>query len=810
MGNKKVFTNKVFDYKTQKVKITGNIKKTIDFFKKLRIAYERLFHMFCEINEYVDDRKSMFSDIWYSRKRGSGIPVINGVLIDETAYEMYVWKLRDIPANVIIEALFFGNNDSAFECGFLKEEINNYNSCSIAIFNPSPFLIESTIQNDYKYIVSDGYFSSAYENTYRGERFYTYEERESSKTLIGIVSNDYDVFSFLNLIEYETQDLIMSISCSMFKKNRESILSQLKKCGLNIYKVLFVDGAIFETAPKRRAVIYASRDIISDEVLIYNMRLVNGKEMTIEDDSFAISYDYLTYGRFSFNDVKMITDKSKESIQRRKPQTHEFSDEIKIQYRYVNRNGRVSAIASYNSIPDEKGKSKRLIKETEKGLRFKSEGELPYRLDNVAFDEKNYEVISNDIKRAFMGRMTDLSLKSLWYVNRNELFMTNGYEDDVCRVIFNSKYLIGSVKCESIFDGAFLEAIKQLIDDFGTVGEKEKVVKQLYKLFNVLIIKDVVSFNPFSDILRNITNRMEEEQYEVRNALTKKNLSMMEQRKMLRGIVSDGDWRYTDNLKLIIVFFRLFTAVPIREMMALNWGDIQYNKDYDFTQVSITRAIDRKGKLIEYGERGDWIKRRMIPLVPELETLLILKRKKLMRNYSLSEDSLNGMPLFSEKYSADGCRRMKYEEFNDIYRKAILEIEIPEMIVKLPGEREVETDLNRFYSDIFISNFKYMANHICYLKAGEISHVLGMSAADTKDIYYIDYDNDAIQYEIYKKLCRWSYLLYDKNTEADDYSKRYSNVYKYRFASKKQGKINIEVKNELGVDIQLTVVNNDD
>ena len=86
-----------------------------------------------------------------------------------------------------------------------------------------------------------------------------------------------------------------------------------------------------------------------------------------------------------------------------------------------------------------------------------------------------------------------------------------------------------------------------------------------------------------------------------------------------------------------------------------------------------------------------------------------------------------------------------------------------------------------------------------------------MSAEDTKDIYYIDYDNDSIQYEMFKKLCRWSYLLHDRDIDGlDEYNKRFSNSYNYSFISDKTCKLNIEINNEMGADIQLIVENDND
>ena len=70
----------------------------------------------------------------------------------------------------MIEAQFYSGskNESAYECGFITDMINNGLKDSVLI-NPSPFLVREA--NCRKYIVIDEYIKNAYKREFKGKDF---------------------------------------------------------------------------------------------------------------------------------------------------------------------------------------------------------------------------------------------------------------------------------------------------------------------------------------------------------------------------------------------------------------------------------------------------------------------------------------------------------------------------------------------------------------------------------------------------------------------------------------------------------------
>ena len=133
---------------------------------------------------------------------------------------------------------------------------------------------------------------------------------------------------------------------------------------------------------------------------------------------------------------------------------------------------------------------------------------------------------------------------------------------------------------------------------------------------------------------------MSVEQYEVRNALTKKHLTIEEQRQLTRQYESASE------LEIIIILFRLFTAIPVKEMLAIRYGEINKIKDYGFYQVDIVKVIDKDGQHRVFGEKNDWNRYRKIPLINELGLFIEKRKQAWMKRYNLSEKQINKIPVF--------------------------------------------------------------------------------------------------------------------------------------------------------------------
>lgn len=100
----------------------------------------------------------------------------------------------------------------------------------------------------------------------------------------------------------------------------------------------------------------------------------------------------------------------------------------------------------------------------------------------------------------------------------------------------------------------------------------------------------------------------------------------------------------------------------------------------------------------------------------------------------------------------------KYTVATKICRQIIEAAKIPTQELVLPGNDEIIVDMNKYMGDIFYSNFRHRANHICSFSRGELSYVLGNKGPDTFSQHYCDYSNDLVQYSMAQKLRRWTHV----------------------------------------------------
>ncbi len=813
----KDFPGKEFDLKKRKIVFTGKVKDAIDYFDALRIARERLFHMYCELQGYPDlSGGNVFRKVWYAKKNASGIPVIGGKSIDETLYEDYVWRIRDVPATDLVATLLYkSNNTSAFECGFFVKEILQLTADHTLVFNPSPFVISDTIEFNYKYAVPDMYYTKVYNDQFKCNRFIGYQDGIDNPfdSIIGTIYSQYDSDCFRELLNNVKVSAIFCIPVTVFCEVREELLAGLDQNGFVIDKLLVLDTALFEANPKKRIIIYSKKSgSINDEMVsAFSMRLIDGR-MIIDEKSYQLTAEYIAVGKMTIKDIEAATNK-RQVICRKKPLEYNFSKEIKLQYKFTERNGVKAAIASYKSYPDEHGKSKKILSDREKGLRFKSDMDLRLRLERVMLEDEVADIVSKDIRKAFADRLYELSIKSLWYINRKKMSNMDSYNEEIFREAFSGESAIGNMKCIDFVKGDTALYLEKLLTGKTTL-EKADYIKQFHKLFSMLVQQKVIMFNPMTNMLKELYNRMEDEQYEVRNALTKKNLLIEEQIAMLKNTECAHIKTEIRLLHMLIVYFRLLTPVPVREMLALNWSDLCINDDYRFMQVSVTRLIERDNKSTIYGTQNDWKRFRIIPIAPEVAVRLSKWKNILLKKYGLTEEALANKPIFGEDYDRKEPKRLKYETVNRICRKAIDSINIEELEVTLPGDNELITDLNKYNSDLYLSNYKYHANHTCKMTKGEINYVMGNIADDTFSKHYCDFTNDAIQYGIYRKLCRWSVMLSERTPGFDiiddEYSKQLIRKYDITCKTDNSGKMNIYLYSQLGMDIQIMVKEKDE
>lgn len=746
------------------VKLYGNIRQAIQEYKKAKSSVNRLFLDYLSFRKFsLKNRNSSFEELSYKK----GDAYIRGINIDEELFEKYAWDVRKIDAPTLIKALFYdgANNESAYECGFEYSMILNNDQNNTYLLDPSPFLIEK-LRNECKGFIVQENYKEAYFKSYRtGDKFVSHKEVESIKEIginvVGIIRDEIDERNIYALMDSnKPKNLVLTISIAQFHKCRHDFINNLHKSGLQISQIVFLDNRMFEKNPKKRIVLYINNNGV-DSIPCFKASLEKD-EIVIDDKPVFIDENYLASKVISYKEIKK-SNETRTIVERTHSRVYKFSEEIHLNYTKINRNNNRNSLAvSYYSHPDDSGKQHRLIDRYEKGMRYENESEINEKLIGFLFKDEVFEIVSKDIRSKY-NDLSVLSIKTLWYINRSRLLLNKDYNDDLCRNIFISE----DKRRACLFCSDFLSDEKNSVACLFDINERLtkkaeddiKIIRQLYIVFSLFVVEKYIKINPFRLLYEECSARMSVEQYEVRNALTKKHLTIEEQRQLTKQFESASE------LEIIIILFRLFTAIPVKEMLAIRYGEINKIKDYGFYQVDIVKVIDKDGQHRVFGEKNDWNRYRKIPLINELGLFIEKRKQAWMKRYNLSEKQINKIPVFCESY--DGRRKdqiiIDYEFVNKMCRKAIADLDIPILEVNLPGDKDIITDLNKYYSDIFISNFKYHANHTSMMNMGQINYLLGLNAPDTFSKHYCDFTNDAIQYLMYVMLSRWSTIVLSEN-----------------------------------------------
>ena len=423
--------------------------------------------------------------------------------------------------------------------------------------------------------------------------------------------------------------------------------------------------------------------------------------------------------------------------------------------------------------------------------------ELQNKLEILPFSEDFYKIISEDIDRRYKNAYDELSIKTVWYLMYEILCYEDWYDDELFREMLSNKIIdIGNKSYKDIDN----EESKE-IDALLNLSRKAEYVEQLYKFFKCLVDRKLFKKNLFTEIKRKLYKRMEEEQYEVRNALSKKNFTFDEQEKLIHYYRDTNEI----NIKRMIIVLRLFVPASVNELLALDWEDLKYNEELKYYYLEIYKYFDRKKKEKIFYTGDDSKKCRTIPITEDTAKILNVRKNNIRRKSGFDEKKMNAKAIIGEMNNGN-YYRLKYDSVNKICKEAIENIGIESLEVWLPGAQEVITDLSKTYTDVFLTNYSYHANHTCLMTMSDINYCMGRTQYDTYAKYYVDFYNPFIHLAILVKMDRWSKRFFSST------GMEYKNVYSLRFGThvEENEDIRFRIKSKHGVDIRIKKENGND
>lgn len=408
-------------------------------------------------------------------------------------------------------------------------------------------------------------------------------------------------------------------------------------------------------------------------------------------------------------------------------------------------------------------------KVTEKGLRAKSRKEVIGSLEIVPFADGIRNVIIDNVMTIYRDSLSELTLKTLWFCIRPSLMLVAGYEDTIAKEMFCGQFKehIADIQ-PAIANEIEINNAMKVFPQGRDYNTGIKYWEQLNQIMKKLLSEKIIRYNPVPMLMQSFSKRATAAEREVRNALVKKTFTAEEEAKCISFLLADTKvtienrtvQRYEKNSLLLCFAIRLFSGMALREVCALTWSDFVRIPNVGSYKLIVTKSVGDDGREREETDALAWNKYRLVPVALLLAEMLLKRKEYIMSLYGIEESEIRKMPIVLEKEKIGHNGKIKYCKplvANNACNKILAKANIASNTISLPdGNETKETDLSKYYGDIFLSHFRYRANHVCKMTRGEINYIIGVKPPDTFSENYCDYTNDFIQYEMACKLRRWS------------------------------------------------------
>lgn len=549
----------------------------------------------------------------------------------------------------------------------------------------------------------------------------------------------------------------------------------------NMRGYLMPKGLLENTRPKYKILWTAedgesyNKDIEFARVVKINEKNDYDKVMIDYIHTFTASRSMLANGS-SLRAVLYSSNSNKSGNARKKTNSLQFSPEIDINY-VLSDNGknnypRIEAYykAKNNNFETNNNGRKSIVKNTKKCITTvpyedvekwvqtvypfliirTRDGETISIRDRIGAVFNDYKMLSDSDAYQLM------SFRTFWYTNPK-------LEE---RFSMKSKALLKKIAMSSIGE-LYIQntTVQEYSDEIEKSLLKKSKIKELLAIISIALDYALkmgyITMNPFDEI------SVEEVSYEknfatIRRNLTKKTFTSIEFSKAveyLGGKIEEGQIEY------IALLIKLCMGLESNIVCALRWRDIIYNDSLRFHQLLIYEQISSDGKTCSGFTKEETY--RVLPVPSMLSYYFKVGREELGRHKTVEEDSL----IFT----------INPHTLGKLSKELMVFLNIEPQIIWVPASDSslIETDIGKFYGDIFQTNVKYWCLWAGYT-VDEISYFCGNQAATTVGRHYLDFKNDYIQYRIFRKLDRIFKLIlprmYDLDSEGLKNSGDYINV----------------------------------
>lgn len=295
-----------------------------------------------------------------------------------------------------------------------------------------------------------------------------------------------------------------------------------------------------------------------------------------------------------------------------------------------------------------------------------------------------------------------------------------------------------------------------LRDAFEAEGER---LYQKYLILSKVVDKAVMLGYCDTNVLQQIIQdkkRREKLFYQVRGALTKKQLTREEYQRIFQLAAEKVKQGKTEYIGVLI---RLLTGLNSNTICGLKWKDIIEIDDYGIKKIAIARQVTNDG--CEYKGFQNLEDYLCFPCSDLLSHYIELARSLAIKECG-SETKIMEWPIVQASDTINQNKQAFSPRNLDIRCKQLINsLSLPDRVVAIPSQNNgtKETNLNEYGGDFFRENFRYWSLTLAGMTNDETAYLIGNTPETTFGRFYCDYLNDASQYLLYTKLRRIDAML---------------------------------------------------
>ena len=385
-------------------------------------------------------------------------------------------------------------------------------------------------------------------------------------------------------------------------------------------------------------------------------------------------------------------------------------------------------------------------------IRVKNAEKHQSKVMEVPLKEKHEKTIVEALLAEFKDCFSQLDLKTAWLIMRR-LSTAIRRDEEIARVLFCGEN-------QELANLGFSSKFEQLEKAVKNVLKKKDLIAQKYwrflqKLANEASRVKYLRNNPVETVWRQLRHANTREISKIIDTLRDWSLTQQQMDQMVIPLLEEVKveekvyHRYEVDSKVTMKVFASFGLIHKNELCALNVGDIEL-LPYGDAQVSITKYVDKNGKLRYYEDGGKrQILQRKSALAKLVTRCFISRKKYIKKSLGIAYDTeLRDMPLFWEKETTckTKVKRITLKTAGELYKELIADAQASNPVQESSNTLSINIDDAIEYLDIGISssaefvlinNIKLWTEAIFGLENGELAYNSGVEPVSTIDRHYI-------------------------------------------------------------------------